>query len=182
MIYDATEIDDLLKEFEPLIHKTIQRLNIKQNNADYEDFFQELRLQLIKIYCSFDGKPLVEDTERYKFTAYASRGLYWHCVNLLKKEYNTSFQTIEDGKIDWFMQKDKTTKSNFETNIHIEEFFRLAEQRLSKQDYKLLLYLAEEKYTEQELADLMNVSRSTIYQRKKRIKARLSGIKKCLIN
>lgn len=178
---DSEEYNDLLRQFEPLIHKTIHRLNIHQNHMDYDDFFQELQLQLVKVYQSSQGEPLTNDIERYKFTAYASKGLYWHGINLLKKKDHNSLLTMEDEKLDWLIHQHTEGDLPSESNIHIEDFFKAAQKRLSGADFELLGFIVEDSYTIQELADIFGVSRDTIYQRKKRIRERLSDIKECLI-
>ena len=45
----SMDINQLLIEFKPLIHKTLQRLNIYFSHMDYDDFFQELQLKLVKM-------------------------------------------------------------------------------------------------------------------------------------
>jgi len=184
MNFDSISSEDLLREFEPLIHKTLSRLNIKQNHVDYEDFFQEMQIQLIEIFHKFAGDGGDFEAERFKFTSYAGKGLYWHGINLLhKEEANVDpLMEMDHEQLDWFIQIDEKVKDGLSSSFFIEDFLKQAKEKLSKQDFLLLLYIIEDNNTAQELADIMNVSRDTIYRRKKKIQTKLQDIKECLIN
>ncbi len=178
----SEDLNTLLLQFEALIHKTMSRLNIPQNNMFYEDFTQELALELIEIYQTFEGEPLVSDIDRYKFTAYAGRGLYWQGLNLLRQNKLDTFYATDEEEIDWLQEQGEDAAETFTTSIYIEDFLKQAQARLSAEDYQLLLHLMEGKYTMQELAELMNVSRDTIYQRRQKMQGRLRDLKECLIH
>ena len=177
MKQDSEHLNQLLTEFEPLVHKTMNRLNILQNNIHYEDFTQELQIQLIDIYQSFEGSPLASEIDRYKFTAYAGQGLYWHGLNLLRQDTLETINPTDEAEMDWLMEEEGESSYS----LYIEDFFQQAKRRLAAEDYLLVLYMSEGKYTMNELANLMGVSRDTIYQRKKRIQLRLQDLKECLI-
>ncbi len=179
---EPEDLNALLRQFEALIHKTMSRLNIPQNNMFYEDFTQELSLELIEIYQNFEGEPLTSEIDRYKFTAYAGRGLYWHGLNLLRQEQLDTFYATDEEELDWLQEQGEDAPEPFATSVYIEDFLKQAQVRLSTADYQLLLYLMEEKYTMQELAELIGVSRDTIYQRRKKIQGRLKDIKECLMH
>src|SRR5690625_2553586 len=155
----------------------MNRLNILQNNIHYEDFTQELQIQLIDIYQSFEGSPLASEIDRYKFTAYAGQGVYWHGLNLLRQDTLETSNPTDEAEIDWLMEEEEHSYS-----LYIEDFLKQARRRLTVEDYLLVLYMSEGKYSMNELANLMGVSRDTIYQRKKRIQLRLQDLKECLIN
>jgi len=180
--FDSISPNDLLLEFKPLIYKTMYRLNIKQNHADYDDFFQEMQIHLIEIFHKFAGDEENFEAERFKFTAYAGKGLYWYGIDLLHKGYVDNEQLIDRDQLDWFIESDGEVQDTPSSNVFIEDFLTQAKRRLSKQDYLLLLYLIQDNNTVQELADIMGVSRDTIYQRKKKIQTRLQDIKKCLMD
>lgn len=67
-----------------------------------------------------------------------------------------------------------------QSDLYLEEFFKQAKKRLTDEDYLLLLYLSDGEYTVKDIAALMQVSLSVIYDRKERIQKRLEGIKNCL--
>lgn len=171
-------LNQVLIQFEALVHKTMNRLNIPQNNMHYEDFTQKLQIQLIEIFQSFDGNPLDSEIDRYKFIAYAGQGLYWHGLNLLRQDNLEMIYPTDEEQIDWFIEGVEDARNN----LYVDDFLQQAKPRLSDEDYLLVLYMCEGKYTVLELANLMGVSRDTIYQRRKKIQLRLKDLKECLIN
>lgn len=182
MTQDAERLNQLLIQFEALVHKTMVRLNIQQHNMFYEDFTQELQLQLIEIYHSFEGNPLELEIDRYKFTAYAGQGLYWHGLNLLRQDNLDTVHTPKEEQLDWLLEQEANPNQKSTTTLYIEDFLAQAKSRLSDEDYLLLLYLVDGKYTLNELAKLLAVSRDTLYQRRKKIQTRLQDLKGCLMN
>src|SRR5699024_8270298 len=112
-------LDDLLKQFKPLIHKTMNRMKIFQNHMDYDDFIQELQIQLIEILHRFDGDPLASDEDRFKFTAYASNGLYWHGLNLLKKNAPELIHAEDEHQMDWVIYENSDLMQTLNSNLHI---------------------------------------------------------------
>lgn len=173
---------DLVLQFKPLIHKTIHRLHIKQSHNDYDDFFQELQIQLIEIFHKFTSQGGNLETERFKFTAYAGKGLYWHGINLLRKKDFNDESLTNDDHLDFFNQLEEEGKGDLPSHLLIDDFLRQAKLRLSQQDYLLLLHIIEDRHTVPQLAEMMRVSKDTIYQRKKKIRSRLQDIKECLMN
>lgn len=177
----SEDVANFLEEFKPLIYKVLQKLNIQQRHMDYEDFFQELQIQLLKISKSFKSDTSDSEIERYKFLAYADRGLYWYGLNLLRQQQpHHSFETVDEESIDRLALKNDLTAGVAEPNLYTQEFFDLAKKRLSAKEYSLLLQFAKGKYTMQELADEQGVSRDTVYQWKYKIQERLQDIKECL--
>lgn len=181
MEQEAIEVSRFLVDFKPLIYKTLKRLNIQPRHMDYEDCFQELQIHLLSIRKSYlkSGKLADAETERYKFTSYAGQGLYWHGLNLIKKNKKAAFQAIDSKDIEW-LNHAQNNKPSTRSDIVLSDFFCQAKKMLTDEDYLLLLFLADEEYTIDKIAEEMQVSRSTIYQRKSRIQERLQDIKDCL--
>lgn len=175
-------INELLTEFTPLLHKTMQRLNIRVTHMDYDDFFQELQIKLIHVYQTFDGEPLRVSSDRYRFTAYAGKGLYWHGLNLIRKDNAVHTHSLDSDQLEWFTHKDEEPAAPLQSSLFIEDFLQQAKKRLSPKDHELFLYLLEDTYTIQQLANMLKVSRDTIYKRKQKIQERLHGVKECLIH
>lgn len=169
-----------LKEFEPLVHKSLSKLNISQRDRDYDDFFQELQIKLLKIIEKFECDSPDIDEKRYKFVFYAGQGLYWHGLELLRIRNNRHFDLIENDQLEWFAHQDISDDEALTSTLQTEEFFELAKERLSDKEYSLLLKLAEGSYTMQELADAYEVSRTTIYKWRDKIQTRLQDIRDCL--
>jgi len=180
VMVDDEYLNDLLKQFKPLIYKTMNRMKIFKNHMDYDDFIQELQIQLIEIFYRFDGNPLASDEDRFKFTAYANNGLYWHGLNLLKKNDSEFLHAEDDDQLDWVIYENSDLMQALNSNLHIEDFLKQARKRLTYEDYLLLMFLVEGEYSIEDIADFFELDMSTIYERKKRIQQRLQGIKNCL--
>lgn len=169
-----------INSFQPLVYKTLSRLNILQSNPDFEDYVQELTIHLLTLRASFHEEIFISDENRFKFTAYAAKGLYWFGLNLIRnsnKEYG--YASTEDD-IEHFWQKQNNEMKSI-SKLHIEDFFAQAKKRLSVEDYRLLLYISDGGYTSSEIAILMEVSRSTVYDRIHKIQLRLEGLQECLV-
>lgn len=159
----------------------MQRLNIQSTHLYYDDFFQEMQIKLLDLYSSFDGNPIEVLEDRYRFAAYTSKGLYWHGLNLIRKEAPSSL-SLFDNEQDEYIQIEDDSKSESTSSLYIEDFLRQAKNRLTKNEYILLLHLSEGKHSLMDIADLLSISRDTLYQRKKKIREKLDDLKECLIN
>lgn len=182
MVIDSEGTAKFLEEFKPLIHKTLQRVNIPPSHVDHDDFFQELQIKLLSILEKFQSNTTDLETKKYKFIAYAGQGLYWHSINLIRRQSLQFTAMPDEESMDWLAQKKTVETDSFESTIHTKEFFELAKQRLSKADYVFLIDLIERECTMQELADAYGVSRTTIYNRRKKLQIRLQDLKECLKN
>ncbi|MGO4929526.1 sigma-70 family RNA polymerase sigma factor [Fundicoccus sp. Sow4_F4] len=174
MDYQSLYKSRILNQFEPLIHKTLQRMTIPQRHINYEDYAQELRMKLLTIEDSFDGKALGGD--RIRFVAYAGKGLYWYLVTLLRKEQKkqeVSFDEVERA-VDFDMPIEN---SRIELVIFLEEVRR----RLDREEYELFLMLSDETLTVTEIARRYGVGRKTIYQRKNKIVDKINDLKTLLL-
>ena len=178
----SVEASKLIAKFTPLIHKTMHRLNISRDHMLYDDYFQELQIKLIHMYRSFDGDPLINETDSFKFTAYAGKGLYWRGIDIIRNKKLTSYELIENENLELLMQENHTHTNLVESNSILEDFFRQAKSRLSEQEYLLFRYLSEGDYSIQEIAKIFNVSRATIYKRREMIQRKLEDLKECLMN
>lgn len=180
MTIDSEGTTLFLNQFEPLIHKTLNSMNIVQNQNDYEDFFQEFQIKLLEISQKFQSEVEDRDIQRYQFVAYAKQGLYWHGLSLLRKKNQQPFQPIEMEQIEWWSDNEVSDIPVQEETLQTKEFMEGAKQRLSEKEYRFMLQLIEGQYTMQEIASIYNVSRTTIYNWKEKIQDRLQDLKKCI--
>ena len=185
MTYDALDLNDFLLQFQPLVYKTLNRLNIRSTHMDYDDYFQELQIHLLKIReKSIEAEKSHEKLEANDekrlamFIAFATKGLYWHGINMLNKKNKQVFSCTEDEDLEFLSQSADAFELHQE--VYLDDFFTQAKKRLSTEDYTLLLYLSDGKYSIRDIAKRMGVSVSVIYERRERIQGRLAGIKKCL--
>lgn len=139
-------LEDLFRQLQPLIHKTMNGMKIFKNHMDYDDFIQELKIQLIEILHRFDGDSLASDEDRFKFTAYASNGLYWRGLNLLKRNDPELVYDEDESQMDGVTFKDSDLMQALNSNLHIEIFLKQTRKRLTYEDYLLLMFLVEGEY------------------------------------
>lgn len=179
MDYDSIETSRFLAEFNPLIHKTLHRLQITKSHMDYEDYFQELQIHLLKIRKKYKKAEEITDkeTERYKFLAYADKGLYLRGINLLKKNQKAVFHSVEDEDFDWLCFEQPASDLATKADVYVEDFFKQAKKILKAEEYLLLLYLSDEQYTTLDIAELMGISRVSVYNRKQKLQEKLEKIK-----
>lgn len=182
MSFDLDNIELLLEEFQPLIYKTLQRLSIQQNHMDFDDYFQELQIKLISIAKDFERKSEDDEIVRYQFAAYASQGLYWHGLSLIRKNKENVVQAMADETLAVLPACVTEELGNGHVDLHIQEFVESAKARLSDEDYALFCALLEEDLSMQDLANHFGVVRDTIYRRRERIQRQLVGLKACLVD
>lgn len=169
-----------LKQFRPLIYKTLNRLNIYSCQMDYEDYFQELQIKLIDLLKKFKNDSGDWEEMNAKFVAYAGRGLYWYGLDLLRDKNKNSFKTMASSTLEFALEGDCESIDHLESTLYTEDFFRLARKRLSVKDYDFLVKLSNNSSSMQDLADDYGVARDTLYQWKNRLKIRLEDIKDCI--
>lgn len=168
--------EQLLSQFEPLLFKTLGRLNIRRVNADYDDFLQELRLKLLTIADKFDGDPYKEDVVR--FLGFAKQGLYRYTIDLLKKSKPKADVVGSDvSQLSELLHSDLV----FGINPEVQEFIGRASDVLSDKERRVFALLVEGGYTGQEMADELGVSRKTMNKYKKQIQEKLDPLKDILL-
>lgn len=171
----------ILIQFKPLVYKTLQRLHIMPQHMNYDDYFQELQIKLLDIYQSFDGDPLNIDEDRYKFTAFAGRGLYWRGIDLFKQRSFNTLPILDDEHLTRQMDETSEEVDEAESNIFLEEYYSFAKKRLSDSEYELFKYLASQEFTVTQISKFMKVSRNSIYKKKKLIQGKIYDLKNELI-
>lgn len=175
MGFKEEKVEQLLKQFEPLLFKTLGRVNVRQTSSNYDDVLQELRLKLIKLAERFDGDPFTHDVVR--FLGFAKQGLFRYSLDLLHKESQQPETTGSDvTELEHLLHGDLI----FGDNTDIKHFFQQASRLLTQQEQALFVLLAQGGYTTQELADELGVSRKTIYKHKNRIREKLDPLRDLL--
>lgn len=174
MDYNSLYKSRVLLQFEPLVHKTLARLYIQSRHIAYEDYAQELRVKLLEIESSFDGKALGED--RIRFVSFAGRGLYWFLVSLLRKEKQLDSVSFDD--IEAAVECEVPLESS---RLELVYFLEEARRRLEVEEFELFQLLADGEWTVTDIARFYGVQRKVIYRRKKKIVDKLSDLKELLL-
>lgn len=80
------QLETLVEQYQLLLHKVLGECGRHAKQDDYEDYFQELSIKLLELAERFDGDPLGDEDDRYRFTSYARQGLKRHLIDMLRKE------------------------------------------------------------------------------------------------
>ncbi|MGX7107817.1 sigma-70 family RNA polymerase sigma factor [Hutsoniella sourekii] len=167
---------EILDQFEPLLHKTLNSLGIYGFHPDRDDYLQELRLKLIDLALSFQGDLKDLDVAR-QFVAYSQRGLRWHLINLLKQP--------NADKLDF---SDVSIESEWEAMGCLDPQDYLTQDLLSQlrlilnpTEYQIVHLIATDKLTMTQVAEELNLSRKTLYQYRQRIQDKLAPYKDFLL-
>lgn len=166
------DFEQLLDQYNPLIHRVMKSLYIYPSDNQYEDYLQELRIKLIKIAENFDGDPLVKD--KYRFTNFAKRGLTWYLINLFRSDKKAK---DEVSLLDiTFIEEDGLGLLE-DSRLAVISFYEEVKKRLNSTEITLFWALLSGNYTSQQLAMEYGVSRKTISKRKKQIRDKLQSLK-----
>ena len=176
MFRNESRTQRLLDQFEPLIHKTLYRCQIWADHPHSEDYQQLLRLQLLKIAERFGQDPL-DEAERGRFVHYASQGLYWHLIDLLRQEgrQQAPLVSLDDAQASELSAAAGPLSG-------AEQFIRAAQRVLGPEELSLFYKLAEGNWSVQSLADYYGVSPRTIHRRRQRLAQQLAPYKDLLQN
>ncbi|EFR31640.1 RNA polymerase sigma factor [Eremococcus coleocola] len=165
--------DQLLANYQALIYKTLNRLGISKNHCYYDDYYQELSLKLLALADSFQGDPLGED--RFRFTAYVQKGLYWYLLDLLKArplKHEIAVEEIMTVK-ESLAQPD----SRMVSHHRLMAFYGAVDRHLDESDRQLFYLLADSSFSMTEIAELLGISRKTLYKRKAKLQDQLGSYK-----
>ena len=158
----------LIHQFDPLVHRIVRSYGFTPYHADYQDYLQELRLDLLKVAVGFEGDPLKDEETCYQFVAYANKALRWKLLNLLKRH---KYQQVATDSLVLSQLLDKELL--IEEGLGLE-FDDLVERYLSPREQKVLRLLCQGNWTQKEISQLCQVSERTVRLDKKRIGAKLS--------
>lgn len=161
-----------LELFEALVHKTLRHYQVYPYHCEYEDYAQELRIKLLDLGRRFEGQPLTEDVDRYKFVAYASRGLKWHLVNLLSKKHDL---TLRDEEVMDYLDQ-SVDDYHLESHGTLMAYAAYAKEVLSGEDYLLYQMLMDGTYSVAEMTEILGIQRRTLYHRRDRIAVKLAPL------
>lgn len=166
------EHEKLLSQFEPLLFKTLSRVNMRRIHADYDDYLQELRLKLLTLADKFDGDPFKEDLVR--FLGFAKQGLYRYTLDLIRKSAeNADFVGSDVSELSELLHSDFV----FGLSPEIQVFIEQANEVLTVKEREIFAYLLQGGYTGQDIADELGISRKIMNKYKSRIKEKLMPLK-----
>ena len=96
--------EQLLARYRLLLHHVLHQYHLLAKDQDYDDYFNELYLHLVRLARDFDGDALSE-SDRFRFVGYAQRGLSWHLGQLLAKRSRQAQGLIGNQKVLHFAEQ-----------------------------------------------------------------------------
>ncbi|AXY26224.1 hypothetical protein CL176_09555 [Suicoccus acidiformans] len=172
----------LIQQFDDLIYRVMHDLQVDDRHLFYDDLTQELRLRLIDIAKQFEGNPF-KGEDRYRFTAYARKGLRWYLLDRLRSYQCRQAISQEDlDRKEATLLASSTYSPDQASQANLIAFFEEVKRRLNPEDTLLFWLLFDDSYTMSEIAELLGISRPTLYARKRNLQATLEDLKDLLIN
>lgn len=182
---EEKEAQELIKKYEPMMHKLLKRFKIKR---DYEDTLQELRLVTWKIIDS-------HNIEKSTFTTFVYNCLKNYLINRLvvEKKYQKiekdATRTLNEqipynlsnpgyiGDMTFEQQISILTGGNSADGIRLGIDLKIFKESLNERDQKILA-LKELGFKQREIAKDLNIVRTTVGRRLKNIKNKFKSYMK----
>ncbi|MGX7092938.1 sigma-70 family RNA polymerase sigma factor [Hutsoniella sourekii] len=163
---------EILDQFEPLLHKTLNSLGIYGYHPDRDDYLQELRLKLIDLALSFQGDLKDLDVAR-QFVAYSQRGLRWHLIDLLRQD--------EPDRVD--LTSEVLDHLPFPEASDYLERDLLDQLRLILNDteFNIAQLIVQDQLTMGQIADRLAMTRQGLHKHRQNIQAKLAPYKDFLL-
>ena len=152
--------EDVLNQFEPMIHACIRKLNIYKN---HDSFIQVGRIGLWKAWQRFDSS-------RGEFAPFAYRSIYGSLLDELKKSViEDNVIPAEDQILEILLNLPVESSMDSEELIHA-----LAQLKLSEQQLIQLLFV--ERFSLDEVALYLGISKAGVKKKRERTLQKLRQI------
>lgn len=166
---------DLLKQHqERLVRIALAKLHLPANYRYQPDFYQEGCLAYAQAYVTFPGPP---DADRDHFYAYAYRRIHWRLLDCYRATL-TQVETRECASTDpstgqpWLVnQADPRADHQFRA-VELHHDWAAARAQLTPRQRRYLT-LTQHGWTNAEIAQAMGISRTTVYELRRRALAAL---------
>jgi RNA polymerase sigma-70 factor, ECF subfamily len=157
---EEKEFEQLIRENELMIHKVCRMY--ADSNADRDDLFQEIVIQLWKAYPTFRGEA--------RFSTWLYRVAINTAITRLRKERDF-IKSYSPAELPEYMQEDHSIEKEKEKQLHE------AINRLSQVEKAIvMLYLEDHSYLEME--DILGISQGNLRVKMNRIKEKLRQLTK----
>lgn len=166
---------DLLKtKQERLVNIALAKLHLPTNCRHRDDFYQEGCLAYARAYLAFKGDPV---TERDRFYAYAYRRIQWRLIDcyrasLNKVETRECAPTDPATGVDWLEARVDPGASRQMRAVDFQHDWTQYLAALAPRQRRYLI-LALNNWTNAEIAREMGISRTTVYELRRRALAAL---------
>ena len=165
---------DILTQYEPLVHHVLKRLSINPLSSDYDDFAQVARIALLHAAHHTKVNPLSKiEKDRYQFISFARSRMLWAVTDELRKlgNYQDKETTVETFPIE------PSPQAALEEALDWNDQWRELLPQLTKDQLALLYLLLDDSLTHKDRAESLGISRKTYYKRKTQLAKELTVLK-----
>lgn len=166
---------NILKQFELLFFKTLDRMGINSSGSNYEIFIQELRVKYLNVFKKIESNLFTQNI--YRYIGYLKKSFNNFGINSLKS--NPPTFDAENGIVTNLADR-LYCDYVFDSGSEVSEFFKQASHRLSDLESMIFYDMVNFSYTTQELADKYSVSCELMVNYKKQIQEKIIIIKESL--
>ena len=162
--------EQLLARYRLLLHHVLHQYHLLAKDQDYDDYFNELYLHLVRLARDFDGDALSE-SDRFRFVGYAQRGLSWHLGQLLAKRSRQAQGLIGNQKVLHFAEQAGASRPPLDDLVNSLQL----SQVLSPADYHFLCVAQNEQLSLRAKCQELGICKNTYYARLKRLRQTLQA-------
>lgn len=163
---------DFFDQYSGMVHGALKRLGVWHMHPDYDDFVQQGLMKLVEAYETYPN-DLEQAEYLQKFGGYAYQKVYWHMIDMLRKQ-----KRKWESEMAW---PEDLEGQQPDTHLSIEQGYQemdLLAQMLPLLTVKEQAYLVDavvNRLSVTEIAQKQGVSRKTVYEWKKRVAEKLVG-------
>ncbi|MBM6615352.1 sigma-70 family RNA polymerase sigma factor [Desemzia sp. RIT804] len=161
---------DFFDQYSGMVHGTLKRLGVWHSHADYDDFVQQGLLKLVEAYENYP-KDFEQMECAKQFGGYAYQKVYWHMIDLLRKQkhkWEREMAWPEDLEAN---QPD--IQMSIEQSYQEMDLLKNMLPLLTKKEQAYLVDAVVNRLSVTEIAQKQGVSRKTVYEWKKKVAEKL---------
>lgn len=161
------QLVDYMIAHEDLLVLALSKCFIYRTSANFDDCMQIARLAFLDAGHSFQ-RNFKTEKDFDAFRGYAYRRIRWKVLDAIRKEQpvRTYSVALTDELSEYVSEP---TALDFEASILLEELIDKVKEEVTDEDRELINELVYEQLTISEIAARHNVSRQTIYNRRKKV-------------
>lgn len=166
------EIDQVIRQYEPLIHHCLQKAHIYWSANDYQDYQQVASIALVEAAQTCHCHPLSE--QPYPFVSYAKRRILWKIRDAQRRNYYRGNHELPTEIIP--EQVSEESSLQLEQTWLDQALIEVLKKGLSQEELAFLIILLEEEMTQSEKARQLGISRKSFYYRRNRLGVKVQTI------
>lgn len=161
---------DFFDQYSGMVHGALKRLGMWRMHPEYEDFVQQGLIKLVEAYETYP-RDLEQEEYLKQFGGYAYQRVYWHMIDLLRKQrrkWESEMAWPEDLEGQQPDQHPSIEQGYQEMDLLAQMLPLLT---LKEQSY--LVDVVVNRLSVTEIAQKQRVSRKTVYAWKKKVAEKL---------